>query len=107
MASQEQMDAARNALHRWRFTKMYSGDVVPFQGPGIVLKCREFKPVTSGEHRYQIAEIMGAKNDAGAVAQSLLKQPRPAGESVFVMLAPVPLVSHVTVIQELEPLRVG
>jgi hypothetical protein len=50
--------------------------------------------------------MLGAKNDAGAVAQSLLKHPRPAGDSIFVMLAPVPAKSHFLVMKELEPLCV-
>jgi hypothetical protein len=70
-----------------------------------VLKCRDLA-VTRGEHRYQITEVMGAKNDAGAVAQSLLKQPHPAGQTVFVMLARVPAVNQLAVVQELAPLRV-
>ena len=104
MASQEQLSVARQALEHWRFAKMFTGDPVPFSGPGIVLKCRELEPVTPGEHRFQIVGMMGAKNDAGAVAQSLLKYPRPANDPVFVMLALVPRKSHLVVMQELEPL---
>jgi hypothetical protein len=106
MANQEELDTARGTLDRWQFKKMFTGDAVPFDGPGVVLKCRELDSSTPGEHRFQITEIMGAKNDAGAVAKSLLKHPHPAGQTMFVMLAPVPLVSHLAVIQELEPLRV-
>jgi hypothetical protein len=106
IASPDQLSVARQTLDRWRFAKMFIGDPVPFSGPGIVLKCRELESVTPGEHRFQIVGMMGAKNDAGAVAQSLLKYPRPANDPVFVMLALVPLQSHLVVMQELEPLCV-
>jgi hypothetical protein len=100
------MDIARATLDLWRFAKMFTGDAPPFEGPGLVLKCRELESVTPGEHRFQIIGMMGAKNDAGAVAQSLLKHPRPEGDSVFVMLASVPPASHLSVMQDLEPLCV-
>lgn len=89
------MDAARGALHHWRFTKMYSGDAVPFQGPGIVLKCREFQPVTSSEHRYQIAEIMGAKNDAGAARRAFAIRPRAPGSQPRYALRMVRVIADV------------
>jgi hypothetical protein len=105
-ASQKQMDVARETLDRWNFAKMVCGDPIPFSSPGIVLKCRELEPVRPGEHRFQIIGMMGAKNDAGAVAQSLLKVQRPAGETVFAMLAAVPLKSLILVMEKLEPLLV-
>ena len=104
VARQKQMDTARKTLDRWNFAKMFSGDPIPFSSPGIVLKCRELEPVSPGEHRFQIIGMVGAKNDAGAVAQTLLKVPRPAGETVFAMLAAVPLKSLILVMQKLEPL---
>jgi hypothetical protein len=98
--------AARDTLDRWGFAKLLRGDPSPFSSPGVVLKCRELESATPGEQRFQILGMLGAKNDAGAVAQSLLKHPRPAGDSIFVMLAPVPAKSHFLVMKELEPLCV-
>lgn len=105
-ASQEKLHTARDALERWRFAKMARGDPSPFSSPGVVLKCRELESGAPGEPGFQILGMMGARNDAGAVAQSLLRHPRPAGDSIFVMLAPVPVKSHFLVMQELEPLCV-
>jgi hypothetical protein len=104
MGSQEELDVARRTLERWRFAKMFSGDPVPFSSPGVVLKCRELESVAPGEHRFQIVGMLGAKHDAGAVAQTLLRHPRPANDPVFAMLAPIPLKSQLIVMQELEPL---
>jgi hypothetical protein len=105
-ASREQVELARKTLDRWRFAKMSAGDPAPFSSPGVVLKCREIEPTKPGERRYEIVGMMGAKNDAGIVAQSLLKVPRPAGETVFALLAAVPLKSLILVMQKLEPLLV-
>ena len=52
-----------------------------FNRPGVVLVCRPQATVTPGERRYTPLSAINAKNDAGAIATSAIKQARdPLGE---------------------------
>ena len=87
------MNKALDVLRRYSFKHLRPGEHgenerdFEFEGPGLVIICREEPPKKVGQREFAILTAVNAPNDALAVARSLLKQ-RSGGERyVYAMLA--------------------
>lgn len=99
------MATAAHILNFYQFKQLIPGmndTSLKFDGPGIVVIAMSLPETSPGEKPFKILSVHDAKNDALAIAKTLLSRPREQPDHLFALLGVIPESKKAEALQALQ-----